>query len=215
MTSKKIYLIRHGQTDYNLRGVVQGSGIDSSLNELGLAQAGAFYERYKDLSFDKVYTSKLKRSIQSVDAFIQKGVNHETHSGLNEINWGNKEGSRITPEEDAYYRWLLKEWQENKTSLKIDGGESPEDVAARQKPILDLILSRTDESKILVCMHGRAIRIMLCQLLNYPLSAMDIFEHKNLGLYLLSYTGSFCKIDLYNNLDHLSNIELDLINKVG
>lgn len=207
MTSKKIYLIRHGQTDFNRRGVVQGSGIDSSLNELGRSQANAFYNCYKDLHFDKVYTSALKRSIQSVESFISRGTIHEPHVGLNEINWGNKEGSRITPDEDAYYRWLLKEWQANKTSIQIDGGESPEEVANRQKPVLDLIFSRNSESNILVCMHGRAIRILLCQLLNYPLSAMDYFEHNNLGLYVLTYTGSFCKVDQYNNLDHLMALE--------
>ncbi|EJF08716.1 histidine phosphatase family protein, partial [Pontibacter sp. BAB1700] len=35
MSIKKIYLIRHGQTDFNLQGIVQGSGVDASLNELG------------------------------------------------------------------------------------------------------------------------------------------------------------------------------------
>jgi broad specificity phosphatase PhoE len=39
-------------------------------------------------------------------------------------------------------------------------------------------------------MHGRAIRILLCQLLNYPLKSMDMFEHENLCLYLLEQTGS-------------------------
>ena len=206
MTSKKIYLIRHGQTDFNLKGIVQGSGIDSTLNETGVAQAFSFYEAYKDIHFDKVYTSVLKRSQQSVDSFIQKGINHEAHAGLNEINWGNKEGMRITPEEDDYYRWLLKQWQNNKTDLRIEGGESPEDVAARKRPFLHKILESKEEQTILICMHGRAIRVLLCQLLNYPLSAMDMFEHKNLGLYLLQYSGSMCKVDQYNNVDHLQGL---------
>lgn len=199
-------MVRHGQTDFNLRGIVQGSGIDSTLNQLGMGQARAFYECYKDHHFDKVYTSSLQRSIQSVSAFIEKGIAHEPHAGLNEINWGHKEGTKITVEEDAYYQWLLKQWQSNATSLPIEGGESPEDVARRQRPVLDLMLSREEEKNILVCMHGRAIRILLCQLLNYPLSAMDIFEHSNLGLYKLSFTGSFCRVDAYNNTAHLDKV---------
>lgn len=186
--------------------MVQGSGIDSSLNLLGVNQARAFYECYKNHQFDKVYTSSLQRSIQSVKSFIEASIPHEPHTGLNEINWGNREGTKITIEEDAYYQWLLKQWQDNVTSLQIEGGESPEDVARRQKPVLDLILSRREEKKILVCMHGRAIRIMLCQLLNYPLSAMDVFEHSNLGLYILNFSGSFCKVEAYNNTTHLSGI---------
>ncbi|HEY5692340.1 MAG TPA: histidine phosphatase family protein [Cyclobacteriaceae bacterium] len=206
MSSKKIYLVRHGQTDFNLKGIVQGSGIDSSLNQLGMDQAQAFYKCYKNHKFDKVYTSSLQRSIQSVKSFIEAGITHEPHAGLNEINWGNKEGTKITVEEDAYYRWLLKQWQGNATSLPIEGGESPEDVARRQKPVLDLILSREEEKNILVCMHGRAIRILLCQLLNYPLSAMDVFEHTNLGLYKLSFSGSFCRVDTYNDTRHLNGV---------
>ncbi|MFZ1808536.1 MAG: histidine phosphatase family protein [Cyclobacteriaceae bacterium] len=207
MTSKKIYLIRHGQTEFNLNGIVQGSGIDSTLNDLGVEQARLFYDSHQHVSFDKVYTSKLKRSIQSVSSFIEKGIEHESHSGLNEINWGSKEGTKITPDEDDYYRWLLKQWQNNDISLPIDGGESPEDVAARQRSVIKTILNREDEQTILICMHGRAIRVLLCQLLNYPLSAMDVFEHNNLCLYLLNYTGSMCSVDLFNNIDHLKNLK--------
>jgi probable phosphoglycerate mutase len=45
LAQKTIYLIRHGETDYNRRGVVQGSGVDSDLNEMGQAQATAFFRR--------------------------------------------------------------------------------------------------------------------------------------------------------------------------
>ncbi len=215
MTSKKIYLVRHGQTDFNLKGIVQGSGIDSVLNETGLEQAEAFYAVYRETAFDKIYTSKLKRSRQSVNSFIEQGVPHEEHTGLNEINWGDKEGTQITPTEDEYYRWLLKQWQEGNTNLPIEGGESPEDVANRQLPILKRILEASEERTILVCMHGRAIRILLCQLLNYPLYAMDIFEHKNLGLYILHYTGTMARIDNYNNTDHLTRLNHSAVQKIS
>ena len=57
---KTIYLIRHGETDYNRRGVVQGSGIDSDLNEMGRAQAMAFFQAYQHVPFAKLYISGLK-----------------------------------------------------------------------------------------------------------------------------------------------------------
>jgi probable phosphoglycerate mutase len=92
------------------------------------------------------------------------------------------------------------------TSLRIEGGESPDDVAVRMRPAIDTILSRTDEKRVLVCMHGRAMRILLCMLLNYPLKSMDMFEHENLCLYLVDYNGSFTTVDRYNDTRHLRRI---------
>jgi broad specificity phosphatase PhoE len=203
LSSKKIYLVRHGQTDFNLRGIVQGSGVNSSLNDYGRAQAAAFHDHYHHIPFDKIYTSALKRSQESVQAFINKGIPHEAFAGLNEISWGTKEGQQITPEEDQYYHYMLSQWQEGNTSLKIEGGESPEDVVERMRPAIAHIMSQQNERTILVCMHGRAIRILLCYLLNLPLKNMDSFEHQNLGLYLLDFDGQF-KIELHNDLTHLS-----------
>lgn len=206
MGSKKIYLIRHGQTDFNLRNIVQGSGVDSDLNDRGRAQAKAFFDNYKDIEFDKVYTSALKRSQESVQSFINLGIPHEALKGLNEISWGTKEGHPITPDEDEYYHYMLKQWQEGNTSLKIEAGESPDDVVRRMKPAVDHILLHENEKTILICMHGRAIRILLCILLNYPLKSMDMFEHQNLGLYLLNYSGTMFNVERYNDVTHLSSI---------
>jgi broad specificity phosphatase PhoE len=203
LTTKKIYIVRHGQTDFNMRGIVQGSGVDSSLNETGLSQAKAFFEHFKHVPFARVYTSALRRTKETVQGFVDLGIPHESHAGLNEISWGNKEGQKITPEEDAYYHWMLRQWQEGNTSMKIEGGESPDDVAKRQLPVIERILSRVEEEYVLICMHGRAIRILLCQLLNYPLRSMDMFEHENLCLYLVNQTGTMFAIEKYNYTGHL------------
>jgi broad specificity phosphatase PhoE len=202
LNTKKIYIVRHGQTDYNLKGIVQGSGVDSSLNDFGRAQTLAFYNAYKHIVFDKVYTSVLKRTIESVEHFVRDGIPNERLAGLNEISWGRKEGQPITPEEDAYYNYVLAQWQQGETNLRIEGGESPEDVVKRMQPAVDHILKQ-DERTVLICMHGRAIRILLCILLNYPLRSMDMFEHENACLYLLNYTGTMFSVELYNDTAHL------------
>lgn len=206
MISKKVYLVRHGQTDFNKRNIVQGSGVDTDLNDFGRRQAEAFFNTYKDIPFDKIYTSALKRSQQSVQRFISLGIPHTALVGLNEISWGTKEGHRVTPQEDEYYHYMLKEWQTGNTRLRIEGGESPEDVVARMKPAVDYIMNKTEEKTILICMHGRAIRILLCHLLNYPLRSMDMFEHQNLCLYILNYTGSAFTVEKYNDVSHLSSL---------
>jgi len=203
LSTKKIYIVRHGQTDFNLRGIVQGSGVDSSLNVFGSAQAEAFFNEYKHIAFDKVYTSTLKRSQESVKKFISKGIPTEALAGLNEISWGKKEGQAITPEEDTYYHYMLSQWQVGNTALRIEGGESPDEVVVRMKPAVEHILNQQNEKTILICMHGRAMRILLCHLMNYPLKSMDMFEHENLCLYVLNYTGSLFNVEIYNNTDHL------------
>jgi broad specificity phosphatase PhoE len=211
LSIKKIYIIRHGQTDFNLQGIVQGSGVDSSLNQTGRAQARAFFEMYKDVAFDKIYTSLLRRTSESVKDFIAKGIPHEVLPGLNEISWGAKEGQRITPEEDAYYHWMLNQWQLGNTAERIEGGESPEDVVLRQRKAIEQFMSNDEEKTILICMHGRAMRILLCQLLNYPLKSMDVFEHQNLCLYQLDFTGSMFAIKKHNDVEHLKNLKLDAV----
>jgi probable phosphoglycerate mutase len=203
LDSKKIYIVRHGQTDFNLKNIVQGSGVDSSLNERGIAQAKAFFEHYKHVPFDKIYTSTLKRTTETVKNFLDLGIPSESLAGLNEISWGNKEGFKITPEEDQYYHYMLKQWQLGDTSLKIEEGESPDDVVRRMKPEVAHIMSKPEERTVLICMHGRAIRILLCILLDYPLRSMDMFEHENLCLYLLSYSDGKFIIELHNDVSHL------------
>ena len=206
MTSKKIYLIRHGQTDYNLRGIVQGSGVDSSLNDYGRAQAQAFFKAYGKVPFEKIYTSSLKRSMESVKDFISLGLPHEKHAGLNEISWGKKEGQTITPDEDAYYHDMLRQWQQGLTSLRIEGGESPDEVAIRQRPVIESICESPAKT-ILICMHGRAMRILLCQLFQLPLKNMDSFEHTNLCLYQLNYSGILFSMEKHNDTSHLEALK--------
>lgn len=206
--TKKIYLTRHGQTEYNKIGVVQGSGIDSDLNELGQAQGMAFYEEYKNVPFDKVYVSALKRTHQSVSKFIEQPLPFEKLADLNEISWGEREGMAVDEEGDAYYHNMLNSWQQGHTDVAIEGGENPEQVALRLERALRYILSQPNEDTVLICMHGRAMRVMLSVMLNYPLRCMDMFEHSNLCLYELTYTGSMFIVDRYNDTSHLSGLSV-------
>lgn len=209
MLTKTIYLIRHGETEFNRRGVVQGSGIDSDLNELGFLQAKAFFDAYQHIEFDKIYTSKLRRTVQSVQEFINLSIPYEQYEGLNEISWGEKEGKVPNYLEDENYLEIIANWSKGKTAIPAaTGGETPEQVVARQKVAFEEIIARSDEKMILVAMHGRAIRILLTHLLDLPLSEMDAFSHSNLCLYRLSYDYNTQKfsLDLANDTAHLAEL---------
>lgn len=200
---KEIYLIRHGQTDLNMLGIVQGRGMNTDLNETGLAQAQAFFNAYKSVQFDKVYTSTLKRTHQTVQQFIDLGIETEALEGLDELCWGVWEGKRSTIESRAIFRDLAILWENGNYAAKTDGGESPEEVLARQLIALEHILGKEKEELILICMHGRAMRLLLCHLTNQPLSNMKDFPHNNTSLYKLQYDGNNFEITDFNNLNHL------------
>lgn len=209
MPKKTIYLIRHGETAYNKKGVVQGRGIDAPLNETGQMQARAFFAKYKDIPFEKIYISMLRRTFQTVDGFIQKGIPFERLEGLDEISWGKMEGSLITQDGQDIFEKLLESWRSGDSSAALDGGESVIQVAERQKVALEAILSSEKESLILIAMHGRAMRILLCQLLDVPFSKMDNFQHNNTCLYILEYDSDTQNFDLKlsNDISHLENFD--------
>jgi broad specificity phosphatase PhoE len=207
---KSIYLIRHGETDLNRKGVVQGSGVDSPLNEWGEAQATAFFNAYQHVPFDKIYTSNLRRTHQTVRGFIKQGIAHESFAGLNEISWGIREGREPNTGDNNYYRELVTAWKNGNVELASEEGESPVQVRDRQLPVIETILSRPHERNILVAMHGRAMRVLLTTLFNQPLVRMDDYEHSNLCLYKINYsydTQRF-ELELSNDITHLLSLEI-------
>jgi broad specificity phosphatase PhoE len=206
LNSKNIYILRHGQTDFNKRGVVQGSGIDASLNDTGRKQAQAFYEAYKSIDFDNIYVSSLQRTHQTVSPFIKNGYELNKMAGFNEINWGAYEGKSITLESNAYYSEMSEKWSNGEVHLPIEGGESPLQVQERIDEAMKVVMAAEDEMNVLICMHGRAMRILLTSLLGYPLSSMDMFPHHNVGFYQLLHTGSMHSVLKFNEYGHLNGL---------
>lgn len=202
---KTIYLIRHGETDLNKRGVVQGRGMDTDLNEHGQKQAEAFYNSYKDVPFDKIYTSTLKRTHQTVRRFIEKGIPWTQYAGLDEMAWGIYEGKDSTEEMRNAFTRIMEGWTKGELHLKFEKGESPLEVKERQLEILEKLIAENEAKNILICMHGRAMRLFLCLLTNRPISEMDEFPHQNTTLYKLHYDGSNFNIVQFHNTDHLKD----------
>lgn len=199
---REFYIIRHGETDLNKQGIVQGRGVDPPLNDLGRKQALLFYKYYQNEPFEIIYTSTLRRAYETVAPFIEKGIPWEKHPELDEISWGIFEGQPVTPEFKLLYKKLQQDWKNGHLDEKAEGGESPLEVSARQKRFIEYLLSKP-EKKNLICMHGRAMRMFLAVLLNEDLRMMDNYPHHNLTLYKLIFDGHRFAITLFNNMDHL------------
>lgn len=203
---KEIYIIRHGETELNRQGIVQGRGINSDLNDLGRAQAEAFYQKYKDVPFDKIYTSDLKRTWQTVQRFIDAKLPWEKLSGLDELAWGIWEGKPNTEEAREAFREMLQSWENGDYSAHFEGGESVQDVYERLKQPMEVLMTRPEEKTVLLCMHGRAMRVFLCLLLKKPLSEMTEFPHQNTVLYKMGFEDEKFTVLEFNSAVHLDGL---------
>jgi len=200
---KTLYIVRHGQTELNKLGIVQGRGMNTDLNDEGRKQAGQFFDAYKDVAFDKIYISELKRTQQSIQQFIDLGIPYEKLEGLDEMAWGDLEGTESTPENRSAFLQVIREWVAGNLDVSLNGGESPNQVKARQEKAIATILSHPEEKTVLICMHGRAMRLLLCWITGHPLTEMETFPHQNLILYKLTYNGDKFEIVDFNNAEHL------------
>lgn len=199
----KIYLLRHGETAFNAQGMVQGRGIDAPLNHKGEQQALAFFNYYKHLPFDHVYTSALMRTSQTIKNFKKLGIPYTALSGLDEISWGVYEGKPFATQFQTAYEHLLNSWKNGLLHVKAPEGESPLEVWTRQIPVVSHWLA-SNHKQILVCMHGRAMRILLSLICQTPLAQMDVYTHTNTGLYVLDFNSFPAIIELKNDISHLA-----------
>ncbi len=201
--TKRIYFVRHGETDCNSKNLIQGRGVDAPLNALGHQQAEAFYQHYKHIPFDKVYTSSLQRTHQSMAPLLKSGIPHEIIDGFDEMDFGIMEGKEMFDSTGTFtLKSLLEQWKNNEGDAKAEQGESPNEVLQRMKDALETVLSRKQEANVVVCMHGRALRILMCYLLNLPISNMEKYFHANLAVSIFDYnyeTGSFSPVCIANN----------------
>lgn len=182
---------------------MQGRGIDAPLNEMGRRQAEAFYRAYQAERFDRIYTSRLVRTQQTVEPFVKDGIGHEALEGLDEISWGIYEGKPQTPEILTGFDRLVKAWRQGNLDVAVEEGESPLELIERQRVAMNYILSKEDERQVLICMHGRAMRILLAWFTGGHASEMDNFPHTNTALYKVRVDEGVREIIDSYNIAHL------------
>ncbi|RKO91737.1 putative phosphoglycerate mutase, partial [Blyttiomyces helicus] len=172
---KRLYLCRHGETELNANGVLQGRGVDQYLNETGRKQAELLRDRFANVPIDVFVSSRLKRAKQTAEIVKQ---NHPDAplveiEGLAEISWGDWEGEKVPA-----LNGLLASWEDGKYDAKSPSGESPMDVEERSVPALYGMLERPEQT-FLVVVHGRLLRIMMSSIFYHTLRHMQSFTHHN------------------------------------
>jgi probable phosphoglycerate mutase len=184
---------------------VQGSGVDSDLNDHGYAQAKAFYDTHRHVDFDLVITSKLKRTHQTVQHFIDRNIPWEQTADVNEISWGIHEGKHQSPEQNERYQQMIEAWRSGDLDASIEQGESARQLFERIERFVEWVKQRP-EKKILVATHGRAIRCLITYLKGLPVTEMESAEHSNTGLYVAHLVDDHWEFELENDTSHLMNV---------
>ncbi len=197
-----LHIIRHGETDYNKAGIIQGSGVNISLNEEGRKQAEAFYKMYSDEDYELIYTSALKRSQETVEPWEVENIPIKHTELLNEINWGVNEGKQVSAAMTERYTRLIDDWEKGELTSRIEGGESAEELLQRLSDFLEM-LRRSGHEKVLICSHGRTIRALLTLLLGLEAGDMKRFNHSNTGLFALQVTEDSAVLLKKNDVSHL------------
>lgn len=152
----KLYIVRHGETEYNVQKRMQGS-IDSPLTERGKAHAVALGERLKEVQFDKIYSSPSERAYRTAEiirgkAAIPIGIEEEFRE-MNLVHWEGKSKEELTalcPEE--YDRF----W--NAPQLhQLEGGDTFYEVQERAVAMLQKLIHENKSGNILIVTHSVVI----------------------------------------------------------
>ncbi len=204
-----LYLVRHGETDYNRAGIVQGRGMDVPLNELGRRQAQALATHAASFDLDVIYASTLIRAKQTAQAVALENQNKPLKylNDLEEMSWGDYEGLHVTDAlRDEFVR-LRQEWQQGNYTFSIGGGESALDVQQRALRGLEYILGNHTGQRVMVVAHGRFLRILISSILDaYGLQRMEEIKHANTGINYITHGPDGFAMHYLNNTDHLASI---------
>lgn len=149
-----IYVMRHGETDWNIDKKIQGS-TDVELNATGIKQARDLANRLKKegTSIKKIYSSTKVRASRTAKEISEiTGIPYTTIDGFEEMCLGVWEGSRWGEVKELYPE-EYRIWCNNIRYTRIPGGESYQDVAERAFETLDRIISETNDD-VLIVTHG-------------------------------------------------------------
>ncbi|TEB06804.1 Phosphoserine phosphatase 1 [Pelotomaculum schinkii] len=202
--SCRVYLIRHGETEWNNTMKFQGV-TDIPLSERGRRQAVSLGKRLAALKLDAFYASDLVRARETATIISSRhGMSIVTVPALRELNFGAWEGLTIA-EIKELFAGEIEQWWENPFSIRIPGGETYNELIERSVNAIKEIIARHSDGRIAVVSHGGPIRSIVGSVLE-----MDLGKYWRLGLHngslsILDFTGwEYGILTLFNDCSHLA-----------
>ena len=173
--TRRLLLIRHGQTTYNATGRMQGH-LDTELSEAGHSQARAAADLLEDKGITAIVSSDLIRARDTAEIIARRlGLEVSVDKRLRETHLGEWQGM-TSAEVDEQFPGARALWRHDPTWAPPQG-ESRVDVANRARPVIDELMQnhpQWDEGAVLVVAHGGAISALTCHLLG--------LEHHQYGI---------------------------------
>ncbi|MDA0907114.1 MAG: histidine phosphatase family protein [Bacteroidetes bacterium] len=180
MAQRHLYILRHGQTDYNLNHKIQGRGINAPLNDTGRWQATRVAEVLRKKPLERLYSSGMDRAIQTAEAIEEvKGLQNSPFTELDEMDFGRLEGLDYN-DDQVELQWMLQEWSKGNGEARATGGESAIEVFERANTkFQELLASAGPDESLAFVLHGRLIRILMSQWMGLGYEGMSRFAHHN------------------------------------
>jgi len=172
----KLYVVRHGKTEWNIKGILQGS-TDIELVEEGIFQAKELAEEIDVSKIDICICSPLKRAKQTAEILVGNKVEIVYDDLVFERGFGDYEGKEVN------YDLIGQQWNYklNDSSCNI---ESIQDCLARAKAFLDKIKREYPNKNILIVSHGSFMKTLHFNLIGYNENTDFLsFNPKNTTLY--------------------------------
>jgi len=196
-----LILVRHGETEWNLDGRIQGHS-DSPLTARGSQQGRQAAERLAGMNISAVYASDLGRALDTGELIAAPhGLEVRTMLGLRERCYGAFEGK--TAEEirasdpDGFERWLS-----DRQRLAPPGGETQAELAGRVMRALHEIAGAHLGETVAVATHGGPIKSALFAVLDIPVDSWDRAWVSNGSVTVLCGTREEFKVASFNDTSH-------------
>jgi broad specificity phosphatase PhoE len=172
-------LVRHGESEGNASGTLQGSRLDTRLTARGRRQAEALSVRLAEEPVDAVFASPMLRARETAEIVaVPHGVGVRPEVDLVEFDWGVYTGLPFDELMERRVAELRERWRAGQTDLRAPGGESPVVAAARVRRALGRIAASGCSYPILVA-HGRINRVLMTVLLGREVARMDEVRQRN------------------------------------
>jgi len=160
-----IYIVRHGETDWNREGIYQGH-TDTPLNEDGRKTAERLGHTLSKIKISCIYSSDLLRARETaeiINRFLNVPVCHT--QDLRELNFGDWTGISIWEMEEKDPE-LFRRWQEDPWNISPPGGETFRELTERVMNILEEITRRHRDEDVLIVSHAGPIKAMIFGLIS-------------------------------------------------